>query len=258
MDNIEDIVINYLYEVDLVLPNEVFEKKISWCCIQSKKGLNNNQIYLIKQTFNLQEEDEIEFYVKHLWKKIFNNIITLKLASPSSLCSQTVEENSMKCEQSERHVVNALAVGVIFNKKLLKSEPIAEISTPESIIIVEPILEILPAELESIIVPEILKPELESIIVPEILTPKLESIIVPEILTPKLESIIVPEILTPELESIIIPEIDHETLIISEKIVSNLIQSEIIDDNISLTVEEENEQNTELPKKRGRPKKFTS
>ena len=78
MDNIEEIVTNFLHEVSLVLPNESAEYRIIWCYKQCKKYLADKDYDILRTNFKLTDNvDCIKYYLEKLWVQLFKIYTTI-------------------------------------------------------------------------------------------------------------------------------------------------------------------------------------
>jgi hypothetical protein len=86
MDNIFDIIINLLHEVNLVLSDESSENKLEWCYSQCKKNLSDENILIIKTTYNLTDDiDVLKYYIGILWFDLFKERVFIKLNIDESI-----------------------------------------------------------------------------------------------------------------------------------------------------------------------------
>lgn len=75
MDDLLDNITNLIHEVELIIPNELLDKKLQWCCDKVKKCTTSSNMDIIRKSnksFVYKTDHEILLiFVKETWEKIF-------------------------------------------------------------------------------------------------------------------------------------------------------------------------------------------
>jgi len=108
MDNLKENLINLLYEVNIVIPNETYSNKIGWCVKYGTKYISQNEINIIKKTYNIKlDKDALINYIQVLWSELYNKknnaikqtLVTLQ--EPEEVPEVKVEVPEVKVEVPE-------------------------------------------------------------------------------------------------------------------------------------------------------------
>jgi hypothetical protein len=74
IDDFKETVVNYMHEVDLVIPDEPKEQKIRWCNEHSLKHVSEQHLDALRDVLRMPDasaEELVSTYTTDLWKTVF-------------------------------------------------------------------------------------------------------------------------------------------------------------------------------------------